>query len=77
MDVEVLQNLWAFALRSDEPAKIDLYGSAYYDALPTFDIREKDCRDRLMKVDLCSLETALKIMVARGCLLPGLYKINA
>ncbi len=75
MDLEVLQNLWAFALRKDEPAEISVPGSQYWPA-PTFEIKAEDCMDRLMKMDSCLMETALRLLVARGCLLPGFYKIK-
>lgn len=75
MDLEVLQNLWAFALRKDEKTRVVTVDGAYYDALPTFDIRAEDCKDQLIRFDLCSIQTALQILVARGCLLPGFYKI--
>ena len=76
MDLEVLQNLWAFALRKDEAVEIDPLNGGHYEGDPPYNVRAKDCRDRLMKgLTHCSITYALRILVARGCLLPGFYKI--
>jgi hypothetical protein len=77
MEVEVLQNLLTFACRKDEAVEIGQVTGGYYDADPTYDIKAEDCRDRLMKgLTNCNVDFALKILVARGCLLPGFYKIT-
>jgi hypothetical protein len=77
MDLEVLQNLWAFALRKDESVEIGPTTGFRSDAALTFNIRAEDCRDRLlMGLTNCSIIFALEILVARGCLLPGIYRIN-
>lgn len=74
LDIDVLQNLWAFALRKDESVEIMVPGSNHWPA-PKFEIKAEDCKDRLMSMDTCYMETALRLLVARGCLLPGVYKI--
>ena len=77
MEVEVLQNLLTFASRKDEAVEIGQVTGGYYDADPIYDIRADDCRDRFMKgLTHCNVVFALKILVARGCLLPGFYKIT-
>lgn len=74
MDIEVLQNLWAFALRKGEATEIMIPEGDHW-TLPPFMIKAEDCKDRIMKTGPCYMQTALKILVARGCLLPGAYKI--
>jgi hypothetical protein len=77
LDIEVLQNLWAFALRKDESVEIDPLNGGYYEGGPPYNVRTEDCKDRLMKgLTRCSITYALRLLVARGCLLPGFYKIK-